>query len=149
MKDKGVFVYGTLRKGSYNAPLLAGAECWPAETEGKLFLHKATKAFPVFVNDGVNGVKGDFYPDVSLEQIYDIVQMELAVGYYLDRIKVKIDTGLQTKFVTPVADAWVFAWKEKDGVGAPIASGDWLNVGLIAAGKPSSRGLLTTRGYYD
>lgn len=131
LSAKGVFYYGTLRGyGLYNTQVSAGHSMEYGYINGDIYTHAKTSGFPVLVPYGAGEkehtgtVRGDFYPDLTLAEIPDIVSMELGVGYYLDRVEVYLESDRNFATSKRVAEAWVFAWDAP--VGEFIPSGDWL-----------------------
>lgn len=117
--EHGIFVYGTLRPGSYNAPMLSGAEVTPAHLVGARLHYPALhEHYPclVITDDCEDVVYGDYF-EVAPADVPFVVDMELGAGYNMDLCRVVLDDGTRV-------DAWVFSWDR--AVGRRIDSGDFL-----------------------
>lgn len=118
---RGIFVYGTLRRGFHNATMLpAEADVRPAEADGELrWAFPDDFGYPVFVPADACALPGIVHGevvDVAPADVPDVVRMELGAGYHLERIRLRDGT-----------DVWAFTWRRgTDEVGSVIESGDFV-----------------------
>lgn len=115
---KGLFVYGTLRYGSYNHFLLRGERNMPATTKGGLYLYRKGGGFPVLVPDDAGVVKGDYFPHLALNDVPEVYRMEVGCGYVVDRVEIRDEAD-------ELFTAWTFTWPHAHG--PRVEDGDWIS----------------------
>ncbi len=124
MKTMNLFMYGTLRVGHWNHPMLSEgviSSYMNVTTEGKLYYAKyrdMQAGFPCarFDHDGI--IVGDLLVvDAEHEGVQDTHRMEIGAGYVPRDIVINLEDG------TPMpAVGW--QWKREE-LGKHIVTGDW------------------------
>jgi len=123
MKLRALFVYGTLRVGEGNYPLLRGAvERYEedATIQGDLFFVSGPGSYPVADLDGKETITGDvLWVHPKHEGVQRADAMERGAGYEVREVKATLPGG-ETILVT--AYHYLNRWDRR---GEQIKDGDW------------------------
>lgn len=114
----GMFVYGTLRPGAYNAWYNAARVDRNCVAQGRIYFVQGSYGYPVAKFDEEGEIVGDvLWLDPEGDDYFSICQMEQGAGYEIRNILV------QKGSVVTRVQAWHYIGNPR---GKLIESGDWL-----------------------
>lgn len=112
-----VFVYGTLRRGQPNHPLLRGATFLGGHCTEAAFTMVDLGTYPGVVEGGTTSITGEVY------------RVDRATLGRLDRLEAYPLVYTRKQIETPFGAAWIYLHRHAAGRRGCIACGDWLRRG--------------------
>ncbi len=112
-----VFVYGTLKRGQRNAPLLRGAELLGRHRTAACYWMYQFDDYPAVCENGRHAIHGEVYR-VSDEQMQMLDDLEWYPHFY-QRIEIP----------TPHGDAWMYVVDRELCRGRKRVPGNWRGAG--------------------